>query len=256
VTWLYFADRMVEFPLGVFGIALATVILPKLSKQHAASDPEAFSRTLDWALRWVVIIGIPAAVGLFVLAAPIISTLFEYEAFAASDVQMAALALMAYTIGLPAFILIKVLAPGFYARQDTKTPVKIAIRAMFANMGLNLLFVVPMVIYGISGPHAGLALATALAAWLNASMLWRGLRRQGIYTPEGGWGYLSLQVMLASLCMFALLQFGIADDSLWSSWDWYERATQLMIWIAAGGGVYVLVLLALGLRPGTLRSSK
>ena len=256
VTWLYFADRMVEFPLGVFGIALATVILPKLSQQHAEADPEAFSRTLDWALRWVMIIGLPAAVGLLMLAAPIISTLFEYEAFAAGDVQMAALALMAYTIGLPAFILIKVLAPGFYARQDTKTPVKIAIRAMLANMGMNLLFVVPMVVYGVTGPHAGLALATGLAAWLNAVLLFRGLRRQEIYSPQAGWGHLSLQVILASLCMVAVLWFGVADDSLWSGWDWYERATQLMIWIAAAAGVYMLVLWLLGLRPGALHASK
>ena len=256
VTWLYFADRMVEFPLGVFGIALATVILPKLSKQHAEADPEAFSRTLDWALRWVLIISLPAAVGLFVLAAPIISTLFEYEAFAASDVQMAALALMAYTIGLPAFILIKVLAPGFYARQDTKTPVKIAIRAMFANMSMNLLFVVPMVIYGVSGPHAGLALATGLAAWLNAGMLWRGLRRQNIYTPQAGWGHLALQVVLASLCMVAVLWFGVAEDSLWSAWGWYERVTQLLLWIAAAAGIYALVIWLLGLRPGALHSNR
>ena len=253
VTWLYYADRMVEFPLGVFGIALATVILPKLSQQHADADPEAFSRTLDWALRLVLIIGLPATMGLFMLAAPIISTLFEYEAFAAGDVQMAALALMAYSVGLPAFILIKVLAPGYYARQDTKTPVKIAIRAMFANISLNLLFVVPMVIYGISGPHAGLALATGLAAWLNASLLWRGLCRQGIYRPQPGWRRLALQVIVALLAMLAVLWLGVAENSYWSGWDWHARAMQLILWIAAAGTSYVLVLWLMGLRPASLR---
>lgn len=255
VTWLYFADRMVEFPLGVFGIALATVILPKLSQQHAEADPEAFSRTLDWALRLVLIIGLPATFGLFVLAVPILSTLFEYQAFAAGDVQMAALALMAYSIGLPAFILIKVLAPGYYARQDTKTPVKIAIRAMFANMSLNLLFVVPMVIYGVSGPHAGLALATGLAAWLNASLLWRGLRRDGICRPQPGWKRLALQVVVALMVMLGVLGFGVAEAGQWSAWSWHERAIQLGLWIFAAASSYLLALWLMGLRPASLRRS-
>lgn len=253
VTWLYYADRMVEFPLGVFGIALATVILPKLSQQHAGADPEAFSRTLDWALRLVLLIGLPATLGLFVLATPIISTLFEYEAFVATDVQMAALALMAYSVGLPAFILIKVLAPAYYARQDTKTPVKIAIRAMFANISLNLLFVVPMVVYGISGPHAGLALATGLAAWLNASLLWRGLRQQKIYHPQPGWLRLGMQVAVALLAMLVVLWLGVASSGQWSAWGWSARATQLILWIGIAGASYVLVLWLMGLRPAALR---
>ena len=253
VTWLYYADRMVEFPLGVFGIALATVILPRLSQEHAGADPQAFSRTLDWALRLVLVIGLPATMGLFMLAAPIISTLFEYDAFAATDVQMAALALMAYAIGLPAFILIKILAPAFYARQDMKTPVGIAIRAMFANIGLNLLFVVPMVIYGITGPHAGLALATGLAAWLNAGLLWRGLRQQAIYQPQPGWWRLSLQVGVALVGMLAVLWLGTADESRWTGWSWSERGTQLLLWIAGGGASYMLILWIMGLRPAALR---
>ncbi|MDH5485779.1 MAG: murein biosynthesis integral membrane protein MurJ, partial [Gammaproteobacteria bacterium] len=160
VSWLYFSDRLVEFPLGIFGIALATVILPNLSQQHARQSAEEFNNTLDWALKLVTVIAIPAATGLLMLAAPLLVTLFNYGEFDAHDAHMSSLSLMAYALGLPAFIIIKVLAPGFYARQDVKTPVKIAIRAMIANMFLNVLFVVPMVMYNIEGPHTGLALAT------------------------------------------------------------------------------------------------
>ncbi|MFO8155099.1 MAG: murein biosynthesis integral membrane protein MurJ, partial [Thiohalospira sp.] len=123
VSWLYYADRLVEFPLGVFGIALATVILPGLSAHHAANDPAAFSRMIDRALRWVLLVSAPATLGLILLAGPILTTLFEYGAFTAADTAMAAVALMAYSIGLTGFILVKVLAPGYFARQDTKTPV-------------------------------------------------------------------------------------------------------------------------------------
>ncbi|MFP5507053.1 MAG: murein biosynthesis integral membrane protein MurJ, partial [Gammaproteobacteria bacterium] len=145
VSWLYYSDRMVEFPLGVFGIALSTVILPSLSRTHASADPVKFQYILDRALRWVVLLGTPAALGLLLLSGPIMVALFQYEQFGAHDARMAALSLMALALGLPAFILVKVLAPAFYARQDTRTPVRIAVTAMVANMGLNLLFVLPMV---------------------------------------------------------------------------------------------------------------
>jgi len=256
VTWLYYADRMVEFPLGVFAIALSTVILPSLSRQHAEDDPESFSKTMDWALRLAVIIGLPATVGLFMLAGPIISSLFQYGDFASQDVDMASLALMAYSIGLPAFILIKVLAPGYFARQDTRTPVRIAIKAMFVNIALNLLFVVPMVYYGLTGPHAGLALATGLAAWVNAVLLWRGLRRAEVYTPKSGWGTLTIQVVVSLLVMAAVLAFGIADQYQWTNWDWSQRLSQLGLWIALAGAAYLLSLLICGLRLSHLRSDR
>jgi len=256
VTWLYYADRMVEFPLGVFAIALSTVILPSLSRQHAEDDPESFSTTMDWALRLAVIIGLPATVGLFMLAGPIITGLFQYGDFGSQDVDMAALALMAYAIGLPAFILIKVLAPGYFARQDTRTPVRIAIKAMFVNIALNLLFVVPMVYYGLNGPHAGLALATGLAAWVNALLLWRGLRRSEVYTPKSGWGTLLIQVSVSLLVMIAVLVFGIAEQYQWSSWDWTQRLSQLGIWILLAGAAYLFALVLCGLRPSHLRSAR
>ena len=241
VTWLYFSDRLVEFPLGVFGIALATVILPSLSRQHAAASPEAFSRTLDWALRWVLIVGTPAMVGLFLLAGPMLTTLFQYGEFSQHDVEMATRSLMAYSIGLMGFILVKVLAPGFYARQDTKTPVKIGIIAMVANMVMNLILVFPLA-------HAGLALATSLSAFLNAFLLFRVLRRDGVYKPESGWLRLMLQVLLANLAMAALLWWGASDLQAWFAWGGWQRAMQLLLWIAAGAVVYFAVLLITGVK--------
>ncbi len=253
VTWLYYADRMVEFPLGVFAIALSTVILPTLSRQYAESNPEQFAKTLDWALRLALVVGLPATLGLFLLAEPIMSSLFEYGDFMTGDVHMAALALMAYSIGLPAFILIKVLAPAYYSRQDTKTPVKIAIKAMLLNIILNVVFVVPMVYMGINGPHAGLALATGLAAWLNAWLLWRGLRQQWVCQVQPGWGKLIWQVLAALLVMAGLLVWGIEAQSIWSSWDWSQRVGQLLLWIAVAAAAYLLILLASGLRLADLR---
>lgn len=241
VSWLYFSDRLVEFPLGVFGIALATVILPNLSQQHAAKSAEAFSRTLDWALRWVMVIGTPATVGLFVLAGPMLTTLFQYDSFTEFDAQMATRSLMAYAIGLQGFILVKVLAPGFFARQDTKTPVKIGIIAMVANMVMNLIFVWPLA-------HAGLALATALAAFINAGLLYRTLRRDGVYQPEAGWLKLALQVLAANLVMAALLWWGAGDIQAWFAMTGWQRVGQLMMWIGLGAAAYFLVLLLSGLK--------
>jgi len=254
VTWLYYADRMVEFPLGVFAIALSTVILPTLSRQHAESDPEQFAKTLDWALRLALVVGLPATLGLFLLAEPIMSSLFEYGDFTAGDVQMAALALMAYSVGLPAFILIKVLAPAYFSRQDTKTPVKIAIRAMFLNITLNVVFVVPMVYLGINGPHAGLALATGLAAWLNAWLLWRGLRQLGVLQAQPGWGKLIWQVLAGLLLMGGILIWGLDGQATWSGWEWSQRLGQLLLWIAVAASGYLVMLLLCGMRLADLRT--
>ncbi len=241
VSWLYFSDRLVEFPLGVFGIALATVILPSLSKQHAAASAEAFSKTLDWALRWVLLIGTPAMVGLFMLAGPMLTTLFQYGEFSQHDAEMATRSLMAYAIGLQGFILVKVLSPGFFARQDTKTPVRIGIIAMVANMVMNVILVFPLA-------HAGLALATSLSAFLNAGLLYRILRREGVYKPEAGWLKLMLQVLTANCIMAALLWWGAGDLQQWFDWSGLQRAMQLLIWIGAGAAVYFITLLLLGVR--------
>jgi putative peptidoglycan lipid II flippase len=245
ISWLYYSDRMVEFPLGVFGIALATVILPSLSRQHATKSPERFSQTLDWALRLVLVVGTPAALGLAMLASPILTTLFQYGEFGGDDVRLASLSLVAYSSGLLGFIAVKVLAPGFYARQDMRTPVRIAIVAMLTNIGLNLALVVPL-------KHAGLALATSLAAYLNAGLLYRGLRRRGVYRSQAGWGALFWKVAVANALMAALLWALNVDAAVWLEALAPERALRLAALIIAGATVYGGALLALGLRPRQL----
>lgn len=248
VSWLYFSDRLVEFPLGVFGIALATVILPNLSKSHAAASPEKFSGMLDWAMRWVLLIGTPATVGLAVLASPMLITLFQYGEFGGHDVHMASLSLVAYSLGLLGFILVKVLAPGFFARQDTKTPVKIAIIAMGANMVLNVIFVVPMVYLDIEGPHSGLAYATSLGAFINAGLLFRALRNQGIYKAEKGWAILLLRVVIANSLMGAMLLYFVDDVTLWMQWGMWERVWNLALWVTAAALLYFATLFMLGVK--------
>jgi len=249
VSWLYYSDRLLEFPLGVFGIALATVILPNLSRKHAQQSAEAFSDTLDWALRLATIITLPAAVGLAVLAEPIIATLFQYGAFTPEDVRMASLSLVAYAAGLPAFIAVKVLAPGFYARQDTATPVRISLLAMGANVVLNLLFVGSLLSVGFAGPHAGLAAASAASAWLNAALLYRRLRRDGVYHPVPGWRRVGGAAVLA--CAVMALGLAWLDPGLaaWTRAVAVDRALHLAGLIAAGAGAYALVVLVAGVRP-------
>ena len=252
VSWLYYADRLVEFPLGVFGVALATVILPVLSGSHAGASPAAFSRTLDMALRWVLLIGVPAAAGLVLLARPVLSALFEYQDFQAHDTAMAGLALMAYAVGLPGFMLTRVLAPAFYARQDTRTPVRVAIRAILANMVMNALFVVPMVLLQVPGAHAGLALATALASYVNAGLLYRQLRREDVYRPGPGWLRLQLQLLFAVAAMIAVVAWGMPDAGAMSALDASGRLAGLGLWVIAGIAVYLAALRLAGMRLSTL----
>ncbi len=253
VTWLFYADRMVEFPLGVFGIALATVILPSLTRSHTRDEPEAFARTLDWALRWVILLGVPAAVGLVLLAGPILATLFLHGEFGALDVRMASLALMAYGLGLLGFILVKVLAPGYYARQDTRTPVKVGLIAMAVNMTANVVFVLALLHYEVAGAHMGLAMATTLSSFVNALLLFRGLRRQGVYHARPGWGRLAGQVGLAALAMGVFLVVRVGPLADWMAAGIGTRALWLAEAVAGGGLVYFAVLLATGWRPAMLR---
>ncbi|HIE54215.1 MAG TPA: murein biosynthesis integral membrane protein MurJ, partial [Chromatiaceae bacterium] len=220
ISWLYYSDRLMEFPQGVLGVALATVILPALSRNHAADDPRVFSETLDWGLRTTVIFGVPAAMGLVVLAGPMMATLFLSERFDLHDVAMARQSLMAYAAGLLAFILIKVLAPGYYARQDTTTPVRIGIIAMLVNMVFNLVLIFPL-------KHAGLALATSLSAFVNAALLYRGLRKAGVYRPSAQWPLLWVRVCLASAAMVAVLSVAVPALEYWSSMGVWERVAEL-----------------------------
>jgi len=246
VSWLYYSDRLVEFPLGIFGVALGTVILPKLSRQHANAEADGFSQTLDWALRWALLIGVPASVALILLAGPLLSALFQYGAFTAHDVTMAGRSLMAFAFGLVAFMLIKVLAPGFYARQDTRSPVKYGVIAMVANTVLVLILVWPLA-------HVGLALATSLAAFLNAGLLFVNLRRREIYQPGAGWPKFLTQLFVATLAMGLVLWFGAGDLAQWASASARERLWHLTGLIAGGGGTYLLVALAVGIRPRHLQ---
>ncbi len=252
ISWLYYSDRLMELPLGVFGVAMGTVLLPNLAREHANASVEGFSATLDWALRWALLIGTPATIGLLMLAGPILTTLFYGGAFTDQDVVMARLSLMAYALGLLGFILVKVLAPGFYARQDTRTPVKIGIVAMVSNMVMNVAFVVPMLINDVPGAHAGLALATSLSAFINSGLLFRTLRRQGFYRARSGWPAMLARVFVANGLMAAVLYFGAADLAQWMQWDAGTRAWRLVGWVVAGLATYILALLASGLRPRAL----
>jgi putative peptidoglycan lipid II flippase len=235
ISWLYYSDRLVEFPLGVFGIALSTVILPSLSKKHASQSSEGFSDTIDWALRWVFIIGTPAATGLIMLAQPLLMTLFQYGEFTANDAYKASLSLMAYGLGLLPFIFIKVLAPGYFARQDTKTPVKIGVIAMVSNMILNVILMQFL-------DHVGLALATALSACLNAGLLFAGLKRSGVYTANPGWMRFSLKLLLANGVMLAGLWWLTPAATEWQLWRGWQRCGQLFALIGGAAGVYFIML--------------
>jgi putative peptidoglycan lipid II flippase len=256
VSWLYYADRLMEFPLGIFSVAIATVILPALSARHAEASHEHFSHTLDWALRLLLLIVVPAAIGLFVLAGPMIATLFQYKSFTAADTVMTRYALMAYALGLLSFSLVKVLLPGYYARQDMQTPVRYGIQALAAGMVMSAGFSFGLKALGFVAPHAGLALATSLGALINASLLYRGLRRSCVYQPADGWKRFGLQVGLASLGMGVLLWWLAGDLSAWLESGLRERAWRLAALIAAGLSTYFALLALGGLRPRDLRAPR
>jgi len=241
VSWLYYSDRLAELPLGVFGIAIATVILPNLSRKHTAASSDQFATTLDWAVRAVLLIGLPAAVALVLLAEPLIATLFHYGEVTDRDVAMAAQSLRAYSAGLLAFMLIKVLAPGFFAREDTRTPVKIGIIAMVANMVFNLILIVPLA-------HAGLALATSLSAWLNGYLLWRGLRKEGAWQSQAGWPRFLMQLLFANGALAVVVLWLAPPVPVWLENGGYQRAADMAILVGAGVAVYFVALALAGVR--------
>jgi putative peptidoglycan lipid II flippase len=246
ISWLYYADRLSELPLGAFGIAIGTVILPALSRQHASEDPKAFSATLDWAIRMVLLVGVPAALALLLLAEPLIATLFHYGAMTERDTLQAAAALRAYSIGVMTFMLIKVLAPGYFARQDIKTPVKIAITCMVVNMGFNLILIWPLA-------HVGLALATSLSAVLNAGLLWWGLRKAGIYQAQPGWWVFTLRLVAACAAMALVIFWMVPTIEQWFTWGWQQKVLEMALLVCAGIGVFVLALVVTGMRMRHLR---
>ena len=249
VSWLYYADRLLEFPLGVFGVALGTALLPRLSAQHARADPDGFRGTMEQALRLVAVIGVPAAAGLALLAGPILATLFGYGEFTADDTSMAAIALVGYALGLPAFLLIKILQPGFFSRQDTRTPMRIGAAALGINMVFNVALVGSAVWTGFHAPHAGLALATSLSGWWHAWMLYHRLRRAGAFHPAHGWAALALRVAVATAAMAAVLLAFSGPLEAWGATGWLDKGGRLAMLIGGGGIVYGIALLATGLRP-------
>ncbi len=242
VSWLYFSDRLMELPLGTFGIAIAIVVLPSLSRKHAQESLDEFSETLDWAFRLVVLIAIPAALALIVIAEPLLVTLFQNDNFRQVDVVNAAGSLKAYALGLIAFMSIKIFAPGYYARQNTSTPVKIGVVAMASNMVMNLVFFLG----GMA--HVGLALATSLAAFLNAGLLLRGLQADGVFKFQPGWGVFLLRALLANgLMVYFLLSFS-GDWQDWLVWSITDKVVQLAILVFGGVSIYGAILYAAGLR--------
>ncbi|MCK4608173.1 MAG: murein biosynthesis integral membrane protein MurJ [Gammaproteobacteria bacterium] len=247
ITWLYYSDRLTNFPLGVFGVALAIVVLPHLSRKHAAKSKAEFSAALDWALRCVLLIGPPSAIGLLLLAGPLLATILQHGQFNDFDVIMASKSLMAFSLGLPAFMLIKILASGFYSTQDIKTPVKIAIIALCSNMVLNLILIFPLA-------HAGLALATSLTSSLNAGLLLWFLLKRKIYIPQAGWLIYGLRLGFANAAMAAILWFLNAKLSAWLSWNSLQRVEHLLIILVAAVMTYIICLLVAGVRPSHFKA--
>ena len=267
-TWLSQADRFLELPLGVFGIALGTVILPTLSRHHVNTDHEGFSKALDWGLRTTLLIALPAMLGLMLLSQPLVATLFQHKEFTAFDTRMAAMSVFGLSFGLPAFALVKILLPAFYARQDTKTPVRAGVASLIANMVLNVLFLAILfviwvppakqgdVMQGLAstpGLHLAIGLASALASYINLLMLWRWLGKAGVYERQPGWAKHLTRLGLACAAMAAALLLAlhwIPDFTAIGKW---ERIGYLALLVGGGGAVYLAALLALGFRPRDLR---
>ena len=241
VSWLYYADRLMEFPSGMLGAALGAILLPSLAKYHASENFDEYSRLLDWGLRLTLLLAAPAALALALIAVPLITTLFHHGAFSANDVFMTRNALVAYSIGLLGLILVKVLAPGFYARQNIRTPVKIALLTLFVTQALNLALIGWL-------RHAGLALAIGLAACLNAFLLYRGLRRHGIYQPQPGWALFCGKLALALLIMGTTLWFCAGSNADWLHWKLTERLLRLGLLVTLGASAYFATLWLSGFR--------
>lgn len=253
ISWLYYSDRIMEFPLGIFGIALATVLLPNLSRNHAAQAADDFGKTLDWALRLVVLIVTPATLGLMLLSGPLLTTLFYGGQFSARDVEQSTFSLAAYSAGLMGFTMVKVLAPGYFARQDTATPVRVGLIALGSTMVLNVLLVVPWALTGGLAPHAGLALTTSLGSFINSGLLYRGLRRAGVLTPGPGWGQFLLRVGVAAGVMAVLLLSFTPPTGAWLAAGFWTRCLWLAVAVGGASLLYFAALLAVGLRPADLR---
>ncbi|HEX5788566.1 MAG TPA: murein biosynthesis integral membrane protein MurJ [Woeseiaceae bacterium] len=252
ISYLYFSDRLMEFPLGLFGIALATVTLPYLSRLWSQDLHESFSKTLDWSMKIALLIAAPAAIGLVILADPLIATLFYGGIFDAHAVRMTALALQAYALGLVGFSFVKILAPAFFAREDTRTPVRVALVSLAVNAALSLLSAWYLTRTGHEAPHVGLAAATSVAACINALLLYAVLYRERIVRHSRGWRRIWVQVLVGNAAMTAVLVAMYRPLAWWLEAGLTVRAGWLGACVAAGAGTYFAALFLLGLRPSRL----
>lgn len=253
VSWVYFADRVMEFPLGLFSIALATVILPQLSAHHARRSTTAFSNTLDWGLRSLLVVGLPAMVALAVLAGPLVSTLFQHARFTEHDVRMTRWALIGFAFGFMGFSMVKVLIPGFYARQETRIPVRYGVIALSVGMVMSVVLVGGMLLTGFAAPHMGLAISTSINAWVNAILLLRRLRRDGIYTPGKGWWPFGARLLLANLALAVLAWWLAGSLDSWMHADSIARVIRMAKIVGLGAVVYFGVLWLCGMRLSHFR---
>jgi len=242
VSWMYYADRLMEFPSGVLGVALGTILLPSLAKSFASGNHDEYSRLMDWGLRLCFLLALPSAVALGILSGPLTVALFQYGKFTAFDAAMTQRALIAYSVGLMGLIVVKVLAPGFYSRQDIKTPVKIAIATLIMTQLMNLAFIGPL-------KHAGLSLSIGLAACLNAALLYWQLRKQQIFQPQPGWHGFLLRLLVAVAVMAAALLGILQVMPAWEEGQMWWRLLRLAAVCAIGGGAYFVMLGLLGFRP-------
>jgi putative peptidoglycan lipid II flippase len=243
VSWLYYADRLMEFPTGVMGVALGTILLPSLSKSVADKADGEYSQLLDWGLRLTFMLALPASVALAVLSVPLVTGLFYYGKFSVLDVEMTRQALMAYSLGLLGLILVKVLAPAFYSRQNVKTPVKIAIFTLTSTQIMNLIFV-----FGLDLKHAGLALSIGLGACMNAGLLYYYLRKGNVYKPQAGWGAFLTKLIVAVVAMAAALHFAAGSDATWLGYQLLPKVMHLLGLLVLGSVVYFLALWLMGIR--------
>ena len=241
VSWMYYADRLMEFPSGVLGVALGTILLPSLSKSFSSGNHDEYCRLMDWGLRLCFLLALPSAVALGILAKPLTVSLFQYGKFTAFDAAMTQRALVAYSVGLIGLIVVKVLAPGFYSRQDIKTPVKIAIVTLIMTQVMNLAFIGPL-------KHAGLSLSIGLAACLNASLLYWQLRKQKIFTPQPGWTWFLARLVISVLVMSAVLIGMLYIMPDWSQGTMLWRLLRLMAVVVAGIAAYFAALAVLGFK--------
>lgn len=246
VSWLYYADRLMEFPVGLLGAALGTVLLPTLSRLSASEQHDEYAQTLDWGLRVCLLLALPAALSLALLSAPLVATLFFHGAFTANDVVQTQRALIAYAVGLTGLLLVKVLAPGFYARQNIRTPVKIALASLAVTQLLNLALIFPL-------RHAGLALAIGLAACFNAALLYRGLRSRQIYLPQPGWRRFFARVALALLVLGLALWYFSGDSTDWLRYAPGERVLRISALVIGGAALYFGTLRLVGIRIADFR---